>query len=90
MRRIKQGLLLAAAAVALVYAGDYVALRARLPRSLSTVTVEPYYAVPQKNGKTEFMMLDPEDRTCAQSLFPHMGYPPCWYLRQHTQQRIDM
>lgn len=90
MRRIKRILLLLAAALALFYAGDYVVLRTRLPRSLSTVTVEPYYAVPQKDGKTEFMMLDPEDRTCTQSLFPHMGYPPCWYLRKHTQQRIDM
>lgn len=90
MRRIKQVLQLTVVAVALVYAGDYAVLRARLPRSLASVTVEPYYAVPQKNGKTEFMMLDPEDRTCAQSIFPHMGYSPCWYLRKHTQQRIDM
>lgn len=90
MRRIKQTLLLLAAALAALYAGDYMVLRARLPQSLSKVTVEPYYAVPQKDGKTEFMMLDPEDRTCAQSLFPHMGYSPCWYLRKHTQQRIDM
>lgn len=90
MRRIKQALLLLLAVLALFYAGDYVVLRARLPRSLSTVTVKPYYAVPQKDGKTEFMLLDPEDRTCAQSLLPHMGYPPCWYLRKHTQQRIDL
>ena len=86
----KRVLLGVVAAVALLYAGDYAVLRARLPQSLSTVTVEPYYAVPQKNGKTEFIMLDPQDQTCTQSIFPHMGHAPCWYLRKHVQQRIDM
>jgi hypothetical protein len=52
--------------------------------------VQPYYAVPLRDGKTEFMMLDPEDRTCVYSLFPHFGYGPCWYVKGKREQRINM
>jgi hypothetical protein len=28
--------------------------------------------------------------TCVNSLFPHQGYLPCWYLSKHTDQRTDI
>jgi len=59
-------------------------------KPLQTVTIQPYYAVPQKNGKEEIMMLDSQDETCVQSMLPHMGHSPCWYLKRHTQKRIQM
>jgi hypothetical protein len=90
MALIRRILLRSIGALVVVYAGDYAVLRTRLPKSLGTVTVHPYYAVPQKDGRTEFIPQDPQDQTCAQSLFPHMGYTPCWYLRRHTSPRIDM
>lgn len=90
MRLLKRIVLAIVAAVLLAYAADYVSLRARLPGSLTTVEVQPYYAVPQRNGKTEIDMLDPVDQPCVRSLFPHMGNPPCWYVQGHTQKRIDM
>jgi hypothetical protein len=52
--------------------------------------VQPYYAVPERGGKTEFMPLDPESRTCVYSLFPHFGYGPCWYLKGKRERRINM
>ncbi|HEV2444847.1 MAG TPA: hypothetical protein VGS58_02955, partial [Candidatus Sulfopaludibacter sp.] len=73
-----------------LYAGDDFWLRARGPKGISTVTVQPYYAVPLRNGKTEIMLLDPEDQQCVQSIFPHKGYDTCWYLKGHTQKRIQM
>jgi hypothetical protein len=27
--------------------------------------------------------------TCVHSLFPHMGYQPCWYLSRHSEQRTN-
>ena len=90
MKLLKRILLAIVAAIVLTYAGDYISLRFRLPNSLTTIEVQPYYAVPQRSGKTEMMLLDPEDDPCVQSLFPHMGNPPCWYLRRHTDKRIDM
>ena len=79
--------------IALVYAGDYVSLRYRIPHNRSqfgTVTVTEMYAIHEKNSKTEYQFPPPQDHVCVQSLFPHFGYPPCWYLRRHTNQRIDI
>jgi hypothetical protein len=78
---------------ALVYAGDYARVRVPIPRGykrFDTVIVRPYYDVGLKSGKSDLYFLDPQARTCVNSLFPHMGYTPCWYVRRHTHPRIAM
>jgi hypothetical protein len=78
---------------ALVYAGDYVSVRYHIPKGrepLGTVVVQPYYAVPLKSGKTELIFQQPQTQTCVNSLFPHLGYSPCWYLRRHRDKRTDI
>lgn len=55
-----------------------------------TVIVKTYFAVPRKDGKTEFMFNDPHEQTCVRSLFPHSGFSPCWYLSRYAEKRIDM
>lgn len=77
-------------ALAVLYAADYLYARARGGNALATVQVQPYYAVPLKDGKTEYMMLQPETQTCVKSIAPHFGYTPCWYLEGHKQQRTNM
>jgi hypothetical protein len=77
----------------LVFAGDYLVLRYKMSSNrqpFGTVEVQPYYAVPLKDGKTEFIFLKPENHTCVNSLFPHVGKRPCWYLRKHRDRRIDI
>jgi hypothetical protein len=77
----------------LVYAGDYIALRYRIPNNrpqFGSVTVQEMYAIHEKNNKTEYQFPPPQEQVCVESLFPHFGDPPCWYLRRHTQQRIDI
>ena len=78
---------------AVIYAADYLLLRYRIATNhapFGTITVRPYYAVPQKNHKTEFLFDDPHEETCVHSLFPHLGDHPCWYLSTHKNQRIDI
>lgn len=78
---------------AVVYAGDYLFLRFRIATNrqpFGTVTVQPYYAVPQKDHKTEFFFDDPHDQTCVHALFPHLGDSPCWYLNRNKDKRINM
>ena len=58
--------------------------------AFGSITIRRYYAVPQKNGRIEFLYADPIDQMCVHSLFPHSGDPPCWYLARHPEQRIDM
>jgi hypothetical protein len=74
------------------YGLDYVVFRHRVAanrQGFGQVTVMPYYAVPQKSGKTQFIFNPPEVRTCVHALFPRAGYKPCWYLQRHTEQRTD-
>lgn len=80
------------ALVALVYASDDLSLRYHFPRSrqiFGSVTVQRYDAISEKNNKTEFVYEDPVVQTCVRSLFPHLGYQPCWYLSRHSEQRIN-
>ena len=91
MKRLLQRIALALVAVTgLLYALDYLWLRFHLPAARQSVTVYPYYAVKQRSGKDDYYMLDPEVQTCVDSLFPHMGSAPCWYVKKHVNQKIDM
>jgi len=74
---------------ALLYTGDYAAVRLRR-NPTGTVQVQPFYAVPLKDGKTEFMFLDPQNEVCVRSLFPHLGHRPCWYVSRHRNKEIKV
>ena len=95
---VRRALLLAMALLALLYAGDYAAirLRAAYPRlgsAYDSVQMVRLYAIPLKNGRTEYELdaRQPEvTTTCVRALFPHLGYKPCWYLRRNSQKPIPM
>jgi hypothetical protein len=82
----------------LLYGGDYLYVRVRM---LHPKPADPFesikslrvLAIPEKNGKTEFEV-DAQNSeqtvTCVHSLFPHMGYSPCWYLQPRINQPIPM
>lgn len=77
----------------LLYLGDYVSIRYRIPPNraqFGSVTVIRLYVIHEKNSKLEYQLAPSEDETCVYSLFPHMGYPPCWYLSRHSEQRIEI
>jgi hypothetical protein len=77
----------------LLYVGDYLSLRLRIPNQraqFGSVEVRRYYAVPLKNRSTEYLFDQPANMACVYALFPHFGDPPCWYLERHTQQEIRM
>ncbi|MBV8050791.1 MAG: hypothetical protein JOZ80_06365 [Acidobacteriaceae bacterium] len=86
-------LVIAVVTLGVIYAGDYISLRYRIPGNRSqsgTVNVREMYAIHEKNNKTEYQFTPPQDQSCVHSLFPHFGQMPCWYLQRHTQQRIDI
>jgi hypothetical protein len=55
-----------------------------------SVEIHRYYAVGLKNKKTDYSSGDSEIQTCVNSVFPHSGYYPCWYLRRHNVKEIDI
>lgn len=91
LARIGRWTFLATLLIAFVYLGDYLAVRFPGSRSpFGSVNVQPYYAIHLKNKKTEFdFNVPPQTEVCVRSLFPHLGYPPCWYAMRQTQKRID-
>jgi hypothetical protein len=75
--------------VIVLYFGDYIVVRLR-GEPLETVQINKFYAVPQKDGKTSFEPGEPETQTCIDSIFPHLGYNPCWYVKRHKTQQINL
>jgi len=79
--------------VAAVYAVDFLSIRVPIPPSRQTlgkVRVRPEWVVRLKNGKDDISFGDPEVDTCSNSLFPQMGYTPCWYMQRHQNKEIDV
>lgn len=82
-----------AAAALIAYTADYAVLGYRILRKLSpydTVTVRYYYQVAEKGNRTEFAFASAEPQNCVNSLFPHQGLEPCWYVRRHADRPIKI
>lgn len=87
LRYAKHALWVIPVLMVVAFLADSAALHfSRMPTA--TVTIKRYYAVGLKNGKTEMYYADPETQTCVNSIFPHMGDSPCWYLRKHNIKEI--
>ena len=77
----------------LTFVVDYAVFRVRVAANWNpygSVTVDHYYAVAQKSGKTQFIFDPPQAQTCVHALFPHAGSLPCWYLVRHPEQRTNI
>ena len=84
--RVLQGLV---ALLLVLYAVDWVALRLRAERGVSTVQVEQFLKTPLKGQKEEFDYIGTVDQPCVGSLFPHRSQSACWWLRIHKRQWIS-
>jgi hypothetical protein len=74
--------------LAILYAGDYALARHRMnapqhANELGSVEIVPMYEIPHKDGREEIIVGDASQQPCIHSLFPHFGYPPCWYLKRN-------
>ena len=78
-----------------LYAGDDLSVRRRMTHKtatdpLETMNLRAVYSVPRKDGKAEFDFGDPQSQTCVHSLFPHLGYNPCWYVLRESSKPIPI
>lgn len=90
MGRTERYLMIAVLTMCAIYAGDFLSLRFQIPSrpQLGSVPMKSYYAVKMKNGKTEVMPADANILTCTNSLFPQLGYAPCWYVRRKNPVQV--
>ncbi len=90
LTRLLKRIAIAAAALLIIwYIGDYLSLKLRR-EPFSNIQINKLYAVPQKDGKTSYEPGDQETETCVNSMFPHMGYSPCWYVKRHKTQQVNL
>ncbi len=90
---MKRALIAVVVLLAMIYFGDYgwLAYRARANRNaFGSVTLDTYYTVKLKSGKTEFDYAGPQTLECVNSLLPHMGDKPCWYASRKKEQQINI
>jgi hypothetical protein len=93
VRRIRRAGQFTLLALAVLYAGDYLSARYRLPgnrQTLGSVEVQTLWAIRQKDGRIAYAPGDSGPQPCLRSLFPHLGYTPCWYLRGHARKLITV
>jgi hypothetical protein len=94
LRQVFVGLFLFLLGTAVITFGiDFGLFRLRVASNRNAyglVVVSHYYAVLQKNGKTQFIFDPPAPETCVNSLYPHAGMQPCWYLRRHPEQGTNI
>jgi hypothetical protein len=89
---MKRKLIVAVIIVGALYLGDFLSLRFRVPARdiFGNVTVHTYYVVKLKSGRTEYDYAGDHNVSCANSMFPQFGAPPCWYARRHTNQQMTI
>ena len=76
--------------LALVYVCDFLSVRYSIPKGRAiygSVQVNDYLVVPLKNGKNEYDFSGSQQAICTNSIFPQLGFPPCWWLRRHREKR---
>jgi len=79
--------------LAALYFVDFLSVRYGIPGhrpTFGSVQVQTMYAVRQKNNRIEYSLGDIVTQTCVRSLFPQMGYVPCWYLAGHKTRQINI
>ncbi len=86
IRNIERILLWALICAAVLYAIDYASLVTRFPgnrEQLSTVEVMRFLVFEEKFHKESYAYKGTDNAPCANSLFPHLGANPCWYVKRH-------
>ena len=90
---MKRAAIVVAVCLGLAYLGDFlwVWLRVHYPAAGAAFgSVDVYYGTPLKNGKEEFFFGQSDKQTCVKSLFPQMGYAPCWYASRRTMKSVEL
>jgi hypothetical protein len=71
---------------ALAFGADYASVTFGIPKRemFDTIKVDQLYAVPNKWNEVDWSRGTPVMERCVNSLFPHFGSRPCWYVRRDT------
>ncbi|HXJ37622.1 MAG TPA: hypothetical protein VNH18_00015 [Bryobacteraceae bacterium] len=71
----------------LFWLADYLALTLPYPagkQQWEVIRVDQMYATRNRFNQVEMSHGNPIMETCGNSLLPHSGHRPCWYVKRHT------
>ncbi len=89
--RLQRAIIAVLAAAILIYLADYAILKIRVSTGSGASAFDSIPIIqgtPMKDGRVQIFTSDSQTETCVRSLFPHLGYRPCWYVRQNQMQLI--
>jgi hypothetical protein len=88
-RYVKLAFFAVVCSLLLTYLGDYAIVRLRNAEQGSDLfgSVEVMTVATMKSGRVEIYP-HPTPQVCVHSLFPHLGYEPCWYLARSPVKLI--
>jgi len=88
----KQVLLGVLVTAALVFVVDDLSSRLNVPSrdQFSTYMIRRYYYINENFGKYSVESAGQVPEKCVNSMFPHFGSRPCWYVRTHLRQVIHV
>ena len=83
---------------ATLYGCDFVSVRVRMRAGkpgdpIDVLTFPHVLAIPQKGRRIEYTLdvVTPMiTQQCVHSLFPQLGYEPCWYVKRENQSPVPM
>ena len=92
LRRLKYkyvgyGLLIIAAMGAITYVADGLYLHYR-GSPHEDLRVDSMYKMRNRWNEVEYSVGSTGSERCVESLYPHDGFAPCWYLQRHTMNYI--
>jgi hypothetical protein len=87
LRIVERGILALLSLFVLTYIADDLWARFR-GRPTEQMKIGLYYAAVNHWNEVEYSVGNPVMETCTDSLMPHFGHRPCWYLRRHPIQQI--
>ena len=84
--------------LAMTYGYDYASVRRRMAAQkqgdpFDVITYPHLLAIPQKGNKVDYELDTTSplvSESCVHSLFPHMGYTPCWYVQRRSSNPTQM
>jgi hypothetical protein len=70
------------------YLLDAAVLQARLHHGTAyqVIEVDQFLRTPLKGQKDEYDLTGQISVTCVRSVFPQVGYSPCWWVERHRTQ----
>ena len=79
-------------AAAVIYGLDDLSARFGVPARdrFSTVVINRFYYVHEKFNKFSYEPIGPANERCVNALLPHSGSRPCWYVKRHTVEMIEI